>query len=467
MIINDHLNNPYDFDLRELDLNQHSPLDVSVLEGLAFEFFPEFFRTSNSNVIESDSFPEVHTYSDSLDVNSIRGDFPILSEKVNGKKLVWLDNAATTQKPKQVIDRLTYFYEHENSNVHRAAHTLAARTTDAYEGARKKVSRFLNSASHQEILFVRGTTEAINLVAQSYGRHNLSYNDEVLISCLEHHANIVPWQMICEEKGSILRVIPVDKYGQIDLAAYKKLLNSRTKIVSVTHVSNVLGTITPIAEIINMAHRYGAKVLIDGAQAASHIPVDVQDLDCDFYTFSGHKIYGPTGIGILYAKSVILNEMHPYQGGGNMITDVTFEKTLYQDFPHKFEAGTSSIADAVGLGAAIDYVSKLGFKSIVDYEHQLYQYAVESLQRVPGLTLIGMAAEKASVLSFVINGIDPSEISSALNADGIAVRAGHHCAQPIIRRFGLEATVRPSIAFYNTREELDLLVSVLRGLIAK
>ncbi len=466
MITNDQSISPTDLNLKELDFNQHSPLDVSILEALASEFFPEFFRAKSTNIISSDSYPESHAYTGSFNVGSIRSDFPILSEKVNGKDLVWLDNAATTQKPRQVIDRITYFYEHENSNVHRAAHTLAARTTDAYEGARKKISSFLNSANPQEILFVRGTTEAINLVAQSYGRYNLRRDDEILISCLEHHANIVPWQMICEDTGSKLRVIPVDGLGQINLGEYQRLLNPKTKIVSVTHVSNVLGTITPVAEITNMAHRYGAKVLIDGAQAAAHLPVNVQELDCDFYAFSGHKIFGPTGIGILYAKSEILNEMHPYQGGGNMISDVTFEKTLYQDIPHKFEAGTSSIADAVGLGAAIDYVTKLGFNTIVDYEHQLLEYGMESLKRIPGLVLIGTAEEKTSVLSFVINGIDPAEVGSALNAEGIAVRAGHHCAQPIVRRFGLESMVRPSLTFYNTQEELDLLVSVLRRLIS-
>ena len=403
-------------------------------------------------------------YSNQFDVKSIRKDFPILAEKVNGKDLIWFDNAATTHKPKSVIERLTYFYEHENSNIHRGAHTLAARATDAYEEARDKVKKFLNASSSKEIVFVRGATEAINLVAQSWGRDNLQKDDEVLVSLLEHHANIVPWQMICTTTGAKLRIIPVDETGQIILQEYEKLLNSKTKIVAITHVSNALGTVTPVGEIVKSAHGYGAKVLIDGAQAVSHMKVDVQALDCDFYVFSGHKIFGPTGIGVLYGKSEFLNAMPPYQSGGNMIVDVTFEKTVYQTSPTKFEAGTGNIADAVGLGAAIDYVNDIGIENINTYEHSLLQYGMKALQRVPNLRLVGTATEKASVMSFVIDGFTATEIGKILSEEGIAVRAGHHCAQPILRRFGLEAAVRPSLAFYNTYEEIDTLISVLREL---
>ncbi|MDF2565942.1 MAG: SufS subfamily cysteine desulfurase [Massilibacillus sp.] len=405
--------------------------------------------------------PKLHVYCNPFDVTAIRKDFPILTEKVNGKNLIWFDNAATTQKPKSVIERLTNFYQHENSNIHRAAHTLAARATDAYEEARDKVRMFLNAPSTKEIVFVRGATEAINLVAQSWGKYNLQKDDEVIVSLLEHHANIVPWQMICLETGAKLRIIPVDEMGQILLQEYEKLLNSKTKIVAVTHVSNTLGTVTPVGEIVKIAHRYGAKVLIDGAQAVSHMKVDVQALDCDFYVFSGHKIFAPTGIGVLYGKSEILKAMHPYQGGGNMIADVTFEKTVYKDSPDRFEAGTGNIADAVGLGAAIDYVNSIGIENINTYENSLLEYGMNSLQCVPGLRLIGTAREKASVMSFVIDGFTTEKIGNTLSEEGIAVRSGHHCAQPILRRFGLEATVRPSLAFYNTYEEIDILVSVL------
>ncbi|WP_138754454.1 family 2A encapsulin nanocompartment cargo protein cysteine desulfurase [Paenibacillus sinopodophylli] len=396
-----------------------------------------------------------------FNVNAIRHDFPILSEKVNGKNLVWLDNAATTHKPKQVIDRISYFYAHENSNVHRAAHELAARSTDAYEGAREKVSKFLNAPSPKEIVFVRGATEAINLVANSYGKQHLQKDDEIIISWLEHHANIVPWQMLCAETGAKLRVIPVDDTGQVLLSEYEKLLSSKTKLVAVTHVSNALGTITPIAELVSLAHRYGAKVLVDGAQAVSHLKVDVQELDCDFYVFSGHKVFGPTGIGALYGKPEVLEAMSPYQGGGNMIVDVTFEKTIIHPAPYRFEAGTGNIADAVGLGTAIDYVSAIGLDTINKYEHFLLEYATEALHRVPGLQFIGTAKNKASVLSFVLSGYTTEEVGKTLSGEGIAVRSGHHCAQPILRRFGQESTVRPSLAFYNTCEEIDFLASVL------
>ncbi|ESS68707.1 putative cysteine desulfurase 1 [Methyloglobulus morosus KoM1] len=399
-----------------------------------------------------------------FDVQAVRRDFPILQERVNGHQLAWLDNAATTQKPQVVIDRLSYFYEHENSNIHRAAHELAARSTDAYEGARDTVARFINADSSSEIIFVRGSTEAINLVAQSWGRQSVNEGDEIIISWLEHHANIVPWQQLCAETGAILKVIPVDDDGQVLLAEYQKLLSSHTKLVSFTHVSNALGTITPAQEMIAMARRVGARVLLDGAQSVSHLGVDVQSLDCDWFVFSGHKIFGPTGIGVLYGKTELLETMQPWQGGGNMIDDVTFEQTTYQPAPAKFEAGTGNIADAVGLGAALEYLSRIGISNVARYEHELLHYATEGLRSVPGLRLIGTAKEKTSVLSFVLLGHSTEEIGSALNQAGIAVRSGHHCAQPILRRYGLESTVRPSIAFYNTYEEIDRLVNVVRQL---
>lgn len=397
----------------------------------------------------------------SFPVSEIRKDFPLLSETVNSKPLIWLDNAATTQKPACVIDRLAYFYRHENSNVHRGAHTLAARATDAFEAARETVGGFLHASSPKEIIFVRGTTEAINLVARTFGEQYIKEGDEILISHLEHHANIVPWQQLCGETGAILRVIPVDDTGQVDLAEYAGLLNCRTKLVSLAHVSNALGTVVPVREMICMAHAIGAKVLIDGAQAVSHLPVDVSELDCDFYAFSGHKVCGPTGIGVLYAKGEILKDLPPYQGGGNMISDVTFEKTSYREPPARFEAGTANIADAVGLGAALDYISGVGLDRIFRYEHELMEYAEEKLAFVPGLSLIGTADRKTAILSFIIKGILNEEIGKALDEGGIAVRTGHHCAQPIVRRFGLEGTVRPSLAFYNTKDEIDEMVRIL------
>ena len=402
-----------------------------------------------------------------FNVAAIRRDFPILAERVNGRPLIWLDNAATTQKPQAVIDRLAHFYSHENSNIHRAAHELAARATDAYESARATVQRFLGAGSPEEIVFVRGATEAINLVAQSWGRQNILPGDEIVVSHLEHHANIVPWQMLASEKGARLRVIPVDDSGQILLDEYQKLLNSRTKLVSVTHVSNALGTIVPVREVTDLAHRAGARVLIDGAQAVSHMPVDVRQLGADFYVFSGHKVFGPTGIGVLYGTAEILESMPPWQGGGNMIAAVTFERTIYQKPPGRFEAGTGNIADAAGLAAALDYISRLGMANIDRYEHDLLTYATGALQTVPGLRLIGTAHEKASVLSFVLDGYDSVAVGSALNEEGIAVRAGHHCAEPILNRFGVKATVRPSLAFYNTCEEVDTLAAALRRLVAQ
>jgi cysteine desulfurase/selenocysteine lyase len=397
----------------------------------------------------------------SFDVETIRRDFPILREVVNGHPLIWLDNGATTQKPQSVIDRISYFYEHENSNVHRAAHELAARATDAYESAREKTRRFLNAGAPREIVFVRGATEAINLVAQSWGRHNLQKDDEIVITWLEHHANIVPWQMLCAEKGARLRVVPVDDSGQILLDEYEKLLGPKTRLVSIAHVSNALGTIVPVKGMVEAAHRHGARVLVDGAQAVSHMRVDVQAIDCDFYVFSGHKVFAPTGVGVVYGKSEILDNMPPWQGGGNMIQDVTFEKTLYQPPPQRFEAGTGNIADVVGLGAAIDYLDRVGIANVSRHESMLLTYASAALQQIPGLRIIGTAKEKAGVISLVMDGFRTEEIGDYLNRKGIAVRGGHHCAQPILRRFGLESTLRASFALYNTCEEVDALVAAL------
>ena len=399
-----------------------------------------------------------------FDVHAVRRDFPILAERVNGKPLAWFDNAATTHKPQSVIDRIAYFYAHENSNIHRAAHALAARASDAYEAARAKVASFLGAASANEIIFVRGATEGINLIANTFGRKYVGSGDEIIVSQLEHHANIVPWQQLAAEKGATVRVIPVDDSGQIIIDEFRKLLNGRTRLVSVTQVSNALGTVTPVAQIIALAHAAGVRVVVDGAQAVSHLRVDVQALGADFYVFSGHKVFGPTGIGAVYGKADLLEQLPPWQGGGNMIADVTFERTVYQGVPNRFEAGTGNIADAVGLGAAIDYVQRIGLDNIAAYEHALLEYATHHLQAIPGVRLIGTALEKASVASFVLAGYEPAEVGRALNDEGIAVRSGHHCAQPILRRFGVEATVRPSFAFYNTYEEIDRLVTVVQRL---
>src|SRR5579862_2182992 len=414
--------------------------------------------------IEPDVPRDLNLSSYSFDAEAIKRDFPILREKVNGTPLVWLDNAATTQKPQSVIDRLKYFYEHENSNVHRAAHELAARATDAYESAREKVRRFLNASSTREIIFVRGATEGINLVAQSWGRRNVQKDDEIVITWLEHHANIVPWQMLCSEKGAKLRVAPVDDSGQVLLDEYEKLLGPKTRLVALPQVSNALGIVPPAAEMIEAAHRHGARVLLDGAQSVSHMRVDVQTLDCDFFVFSGHKVFAPTGIGVVYGKQEVLEYMPPWQGGGNMIQNVTFEKTVYQEPPQRFEAGTGNIADAVGLGAAIDYLDRVGMVNVSRHEHGLLTYATESLERIPGLHIIGTAREKAGVLSFIIDGFRTEEIGDYLNRHGIAVRSGHHCAQPILRRFGLESTVRASLALYNTIEDIDALIRALWNL---
>lgn len=399
-----------------------------------------------------------------FDVNQVRRDFPILHQHVNGRPLVWLDNAATTQKPDLVIDRISHFYRNDNSNIHRAAHELAARSTDAYEGAREKVRGFLNASSASEIVFVRGATEGINLIAKSWGAQFLEPGDEIVVTHLEHHANIVPWQQLAREKDLKLKVAPVDDDGQVLLDDFARLLTGRTRLVSLTHVSNALGTIVPARRMTELAHAAGAKVLIDGAQAVSHMPVDVRALDADWYVFSGHKVFGPTGIGVVYGKEALLNETMPWQGGGNMIKDVTFEHTTYQQAPARFEAGTGNIADAVGLGAAIDYVSAIGMHLIAQYEHYLLEYATRLLKDIPGLRLIGTAADKAGVLSFVLDGFRTEDVGAALNRNGIAVRSGHHCAQPILRRFGQESTVRPSLALYNTCSDIDALVSTLHRL---
>lgn len=401
-----------------------------------------------------------------LDPAYLRRDFPILQERIHGRQLVWLDNGATTQKPLAVIKRLERFYRSENSNIHRAAHELAARATEAYEQARATSARFLHAASSEEIVFLRGTTEAINLVAQSWGRHTIEPGDEIVLTHLEHHANIVPWQQLAHEKGARLRIAPVDDTGQVILEAYEHLFNSRTKLVAFTQVSNALGTIPPVEEMIAIAHRHGALVLLDGAQGIAHTPVDVQALDVDFYVFSGHKIYGPTGIGVLYAKRDLLRSMPPWQGGGNMIRDVTFERTLYQDPPQRLEAGTGNIADAVGLATALEYVERIGMHAIERAEQDLLAYATPLLLAIPGLRLFGRADHKAGVLSFLLDGHSPEAVGSALNQEGIAVRAGHHCAQPILRRFGVESTVRATLGLYNTHSDVDALVAALRRLAA-
>jgi len=397
-----------------------------------------------------------------FDVHVIRRDFPILQERVHGKQLVWLDNAATTQKPRAVIDRLVHYYEHEYSNVHRGAHALAARSTDAFEDARGKVARFLGAASPSEIVFVRGTTEGVNLVANSWGRKHLKPGDEIVLSTLEHHSNIVPWQFLAETHGVVLRVIPVTDRGEVLLGDVERLLGPRTKMVAVTHVSNALGTVLPVAEIIHAAHRYGARVLIDGAQAVAHFPVDVQALDADFYIFSGHKLFAPSGVGVVYGKAAELADMPPWQGGGNMIEHVTFERSSFMPPPMRFEAGTGTLGDAVGLGAAVDYLERIGMPNISRHEHELLVHATEALGRIRGVRLIGTAPEKAGVVSFVTDRFSVEEMGNLLDQEGIAVRAGHHCAQPSLARFGLGSTVRPSFAFYNTHDEIDFLASVVR-----
>jgi cysteine desulfurase/selenocysteine lyase len=399
--------------------------------------------------------------STALDVAAIRQDFPILRQRVHGKPLVYLDNAATTQKPQAVIDRLTRYYTEENGNVHRGVHWLSERATDAYEEARGTIRSFLNAADSQEIVFVRGTTEAINLVAQTYGRSHVGSGDEIVISTMEHHSNIVPWQILCEEKGARLRIIPMNDAGELDLDAYEKLLSDRTRIVSVVHVSNALGTINPVEEIIRLAHRRNIPVLVDGAQAVAHMKVDVQALGCDFYALSGHKMLGPTGIGVLYGTASRLEAMPPYQSGGDMIRSVTFERTLYNTLPYKFEAGTPDIAGAIVLGAAIDYLNDVGLDRISAHEHELLEYGTAALSRIPGVRLMGTAREKAGILSFVVDGVHPHDVGTILDREGVAIRTGHHCCQPLMNRLRVPATARASLALYNAREEIDALAAAL------
>ena len=401
---------------------------------------------------------ETHAVPGGYDVEKIRSDFPVLQQKVHGKPLVYLDNAATTQKPLAVIEALENYYRHDNSNIHRGVHTLSERATQAYEDTRSAVQRFINAAEAREIVFLRGTTEAINLVAQTYGRKHVGAGDEVLITAMEHHSDIVPWQMLCEEKGAKLRVAPINERGELVLDEFEHLLSDRTKIVAIGHLSNALGTINPIKQIVHMAHARNIPVLVDGAQAAPRMKVDVQDLDCDFYAVSGHKMYAPTGIGFLYGKASVLEAMPPWQGGGDMIASVTFDKTVYNRLPYKFEAGTPNIADTIGLGAAVEYLDRLGLEQIEEHEADLLAYATREMEKIPGITIIGTAREKAGVLSFVMEDIHPHDIGTILDSGGIAVRTGHHCAQPVMQRYNIPATVRASFGLYNTREEVDALV---------
>ena len=386
-----------------------------------------------------------------------------MPQRIHGKPLVYLDNAATSQKPRAVIDAIVRYYEELNANIHRGVHTLSVRATEAHDAARQTVKRFVNAGDTREIVFVRGATEAINLVAQSYGRTHVAAGDEVLITAMEHHSNIVPWQILCEEKGAQLKVAPIDDRGELRLDEFEKLIGPRTKIVAVTHVSNALGTVNPLREMIEIAHRRGVPVLVDGAQAVPHFAVDVQALDCDFYAFSGHKVYGPTGIGVLYGKRVLLEAMPPYQGGGDMISSVTFEKTTYNDLPFKFEAGTPDIAGAIALGAALEYIGGLGMDRIAAHEHELLAYATEAVGAIPGVQLIGTASERAGALSFVLDGVHPHDLGTILDREGIAIRTGHHCAQPVMERFGIPATARASFAVYNTKEEVDALVEGIKS----
>jgi len=439
------------------------------LPGAESASTPEYYflrggDVSGKSPLACQSYPKNTVPTPKFDVEGVRRDFPALHQLVNGKPLIWLDNAATTHKPQVVLDATSQFYGRDNSNIHRAAHTLATRSTALFEAGREKVRKFLGAADAKEIVFVRGTTEAINLVAQSYGRKNIGAGDEIIVSELEHHANIVPWQLLAQQTGAVVKVIPINDRGELILEEYVKLLTGKTKFVSVAHVSNSLGTINPVEQIIALAHARGVPVLIDGAQSTPHLPVNVSALDADFYVFSGHKVFAPTGIGALYGKAPLLEAMPPWQGGGHMIKDVRFEKTTYQNAPEKFEAGTPDIAGVVGLGAAIDYLFKVGIPGIAAYEHALLEYARQALATIPGLRPIGTAASKASVLAFVIPGVPNDSVARHLDKNGIAVRAGHHCAQPAIRHFGLESSVRPSLAFYNTREEVDALVLAIRSL---
>jgi cysteine desulfurase/selenocysteine lyase len=401
----------------------------------------------------------LNTVEKRYDVKQVRRDFPVLGQLVHGKPLVYLDNAATSQKPEAVLDAIDKYYRVGNANIHRGVHYLSERATEEYEGAREKIRGFLHAASAKEIVFVRGATEGVNLVASTFGRMKVRAGDEVLISAMEHHSNIVPWQMLCEEKGAKLRVIPTNDQGEIILDEYRRLLTERTKLVAVTHVSNALGTINPVKQMIADAHRRSIPVLVDGAQAVPHFRVDVRDLDCEFYVLSGHKMFGPTGVGVLYGKEAILEGMPPYQGGGDMIKSVTFERTIFNDLPYRFEAGTPHIAGGVGLGAAIDYLERIDWQGLTEYEHEVLNYATEALSEIKGLRIVGTAKEKAGVISFVIDGVHPHDVGTVLDQEGIAVRTGHHCAQPVMKRFNIPATARASFALYNTHDEVDRLVA--------
>jgi cysteine desulfurase / selenocysteine lyase len=403
------------------------------------------------------------TLASGTDLTALRADFPILSQRVHGKPLVYLDNAATTQKPRQVLEAIARYYSEDNANVHRGVHTLSGRATDAFEAARAKIAKFIGAGHIQEIVFTRNATEGVNLVAQTWGRANLREGDEILISAIEHHSNIVPWQLLCGQTGALLRVVPVFDSGELDIEAYRRMLTSgRIRLVAMTALSNALGTVTPIAEIVRLAHEAGALVLVDGAQAAYHMPIDVKALDCDFFVLTGHKLYGPTGIGVLYGKSALLDAMPPWQGGGDMISSVTFEESKWNVLPYKFEAGTPHIEGAVALGAAVDYISAIGMTRIEAHERELLAYGTESLRTVPGLTLVGTAPKKASILSFVMEGVHPHDVGTIVDRQGVAIRTGHHCAQPVMDRFGIPGTARASLALYNTREEIDRLVDALR-----
>ena len=404
----------------------------------------------------------METKTNILDITAIRKDFPILSREINGKPLVYFDNGASSQKPIQVIDVISNYYKTENSNIHRGIHTLSQEATTAYEDARETLREFINSKQTHEVIFTKGTTDAINLVAYSFGKKYITKGDEIIISTMEHHSNIVPWQIICEEKGAFLKVVPINDDGEFLFDEYEKLLSDKTKLVAVTHVSNTLGTINPVKEIIDKAHQKGALVLIDGAQAVPHKKVDVQDLNCDFYVFSGHKMFGPTGVGILYGKENILNDLPPYQGGGDMIKTVTFEKTTYNELPHKFEAGTPNIIGGIGLAAAVKYIESIGIKNIEAYETELLNYATTEIQKIEGVKIIGEAKEKASVLSFLVEGTHPSDIGMIIDKLGIAIRTGHHCTEPLMNRFNIPGTARASFAFYNTKEEVDVFIEALK-----
>ncbi|HKO44636.1 MAG TPA: cysteine desulfurase [Pyrinomonadaceae bacterium] len=421
--------------------------------------------SSTTEKVLTNDTPVTVTSAKGFDVERIREDFPVLRQTVNGKPLVYLDNAASSQVPQVVIDRGSIYLEDEHSNIHRGVHYLSQKATTAYEGAREKVKRFINARDVKECIFVRGATEGINLVMHGYGRKFIGSGDEIIISAMEHHANIVPWQMLCEEKGARLRVIPMNDAGELLLDEYDALLNERTRFVALTHVSNSLGTINPVKQMIDQAHKYGVPVLIDGAQSAPHMPIDVQDLDCDFFAFSGHKMFAPTGSGVIYGKADLLDRMNPFQGGGDMIKSVTFEKTTFADLPNKFEAGTPAIASQIGLGASIDYLSSINRVRAAAHEHELLRYATERLTAIEGVRIIGTAKEKASVLSFVIDEIHPHDIGTILDQEGIAVRAGHHCAQPVMQRFKVPATARASFAFYNTKEEVDVLAETIKRVI--